>query len=153
MSDVSWMALALALTACGGLWTWYAWQNRGSASAVRGAAITLLPGAAWLTGTLEVGGEVAHAVSNWAVRFVFSPFVWLGLAMFVLSVLLFGVSTRMAGGASEVDDAPGDENPKKKKRKKTKGDRQLPPSSGKGEPLIDDDLADIEALLRKRGIS
>src|SRR3546814_6931649 len=30
MADVSWMALALALSVCGALWTWYAWRNRGT---------------------------------------------------------------------------------------------------------------------------
>lgn len=150
MSDVSWMALALALTAGGGFWTWYAWRNRGSASAVRGAAITLLPGAAWLTGTLELSGDIAHSVSNWAVGFVFSPVVWLGIVMFAVSLVLFGVSTRMAGGTSATSDVPAEE---KQKKRKPKGGKQLRAASGKGEPAIDDDLADIEAILRKRGIS
>ncbi|MDT0201520.1 hypothetical protein [Nocardioides sp. AE5] len=143
MSDVSWMALALALTACGGMWTWYAYRNRGIAATVRGVALTLLPGAAWLTGTLELFGEVAGSVADWAVGFAFSPLVWVGIAMFVLSVLLFGVSTRISappGGAkgrkAGTPDAVGPAAPPKK-----------------GAPALDDDLADIEAILRKRGIS
>lgn len=142
MSDPSWLALAAALTVCGGLWTWHAARNRGGASATRGVALTLLPGAAYLTGTLELLGEVASSTADWAAGFVFSPFVWLGLGMFALAVMLFGVSGRMG---------PGADKPDKKADRKQKTD-QLPRSEQKGAPMIDDDLSDIEALLRKRGI-
>lgn len=146
MSDMSWLALALALTVCGGLWTWYAARNRGGAAVARGVGITLLPGAAYLTGTLEMFGEVGASVADWATGFVFSPLVWLGIVMFGISVLLFGVSGRMGGGSSEASPTP-------KKNKKDKKQRdQLPRSSQEGTPVIDDDLADIEALLKKRGI-
>ncbi|QIX27557.1 cellulose synthase [Nocardioides sp. JQ2195] len=147
MSDVSWLALALALTVCGGLWTWYAARNRGVASGVRGAGITLLPFAAYFTGTLEMAGEIGSAVADWATGFVFSPFVWVGLGLFVLSVVLFGVSGRMGGRtAGETDERPAS-------RKSRRARKQLPPPSSKGGPVIDDDLSDIEAILKKRGIS
>lgn len=146
MSDPSWLALAAALTVCGGLWTWHAARNRGGASATRGVALTLLPGAVYLTGTLELFGEVASSTADWAAGFVFSPFVWLGLGMFALAVLLFGVSGRMGPGADKPDE------PDKKANRKQKKADQLPRSKQKGAPMIDDDLSDIEALLRKRGI-
>lgn len=143
MSDVSWQALALALTVCGGLWTFYAVRNRSAASAVRGGALTLLPAAAYFTGTLEMAGEVGSAVARWATGFVFSPFVWLGLILFAISVILFGISARLTarGGTG-----PGTTPTRKDKR-------SLPSTPGRREPAIDDDLADIEALLRKRGIN
>lgn len=138
------MALAIALTVCGGLWTWYAARNRGGASATRGAGLTLLPGAAYFTGTLEMFGEVAASVADWATGFVFSPLVWLGIGMAGLAVVLFGASGWLAGRGA--DDAPQDK-PTRKQRK------SLPPSSPKGGPVVDDDLADIEAILKKRGIN
>ncbi len=137
------MALAVALTVCGGLWTWYAARNRGAASATRGAALTLLPGAAYLTGTLEMFGEISSSVADWATGFVFSPLVWLGIAMAGVAVVLFGVSGRLSGS--------GEEAPKPKPSRKER--KALPPSSQKGAPAIDDDLADIEAILKKRGIN
>ena len=159
MSDVSWQALALTLTACGGLWTWYALRNRSTASAVRGAGLSLLPAAAYFTGTLEMAGEIGSAVGRWATGFVFSPFVWLGIVLFAISVVLFGVSNRLAarGGAAKAA------KPTRKQRRALRpSDRALGQpsaqsstrrSSDRGAPAIDDDLADIEALLRKRGIN
>lgn len=145
MSDVSWQALALALTVCGGLWTWYAARHRGTSSAVRGAGLTLLPAAAYFTGTLEMAGEIGSAVGRWAAGFVFSPFVWLGIILFGVSVVLFGVAGRLSGrGEKDPDATPSRKNAK-----------SLPPASRspRGEPAVDDDLADIEALLRKHGIN
>src|SRR5699024_9775423 len=75
-----------------GGWTYYAWQHRGTASAIRGGAITLLPVSAYLTGTLKVVGRTADAVGDWAAGLVLSPVVWTGFALFGLSVLLFVVS-------------------------------------------------------------
>lgn len=150
MSEVSWQALALALTVAGAVWTWYAARNRGAASGVRGAAITLLPGAAYLTGTLEVAGEVASSVADWATGFVFSPLVWLGIVLAGTSVLLFGA----AGWLSAREESRADGGEERRPRKAKKADRkELPESSGKGKPVIDDDLAEIEAILKKRGIS
>lgn len=140
------MALAIALTVCGGLWTWYAARNRGAASATRGAGLTLLPGAAFFTGTLEMLGEVASSVADWATGFVFSPLVWVGIGMAGLAVVLFGASGWLSrrGEDTPPPEAPG-------KARKQRG--SLPPSAEKSGPVVDDDLADIEAILKKRGIN
>ncbi|KQY54218.1 MULTISPECIES: hypothetical protein [unclassified Nocardioides] len=148
MSEVSWQALALALTVCGGLWTWYAARNRGAASATRGAALTLLPAAAYFTGTLEMFGEITSSVADWATGFVFSPLVWLGILLAGTSVVLFGVSGWLSARG---ESSPGEETPEVKPKRKER--KALPPSSQKGAPAIDDDLADIEAILKKRGIN
>ena len=54
VDDVTWGALTLTLTLLGGIWTWLAFRRRGVVSGLRGAAFTLLPAAAWLTGTLQL---------------------------------------------------------------------------------------------------
>jgi hypothetical protein len=87
-------------------------------------------------------------VFDWATGLVLSPLVWVGLLLFGLSAVLFVVSGMMRNRAAdrtgstpgEVKDAP------------RKG--ALPPSSPpRSEPVIDEDLAEIEAILKKRGIS
>jgi hypothetical protein len=147
VDDVTWGALTLTLTLLGGIWTWLAFRRRGVVSGLRGAAFTLLPAAAWLTHTLQLFTEVVGAVADWATSLVFNPFTWLGIILAGVSVVLFGaagfLSARQVGG------------------RPARGERELEagkpaavkPASRKGAPAIDDDMAEIEALLRKRGIS
>lgn len=140
MDEAAWQALALALTAGGGAWTWYAFRHRGVASGLRGASITLLVPAAYLTGTLELAGEVTSSVADWAAGVVFSPVVWLGIVLAGIAAVLFVVSGWMSKRGTGVAKAPQE--------------KALPagkaPASG---PVVDDELAEIEAILKKRGIS
>ena len=148
VDEVTWGALTLTLTAIGAVWTWFAFRRRGLASGLRGAAFTLLPPAAFLTGTLEMFTEIGGSVADWATHLVFSPVVWLGIVLAGVSVVLFGVSgamrKRQLGSTEKADRgevaAPG-----------SKG--ELGASKRKGEPAIDDEMAEIEAILRKRGIT
>lgn len=127
-------ALALALSVLGGIVTWFRWRKHGLPALLRGTAWSLLPAAAWLTGVLrllvEIGGEVGH----WAVRLVFSPTVWVGLALAGVSVVLFVVSGFLPG--RRVAAGPG--------HKEVRA-----PAAG-GEGL--DGMDDIDAILRKHGI-
>ena len=150
LDDAAWLALTAVLTVLGALWTVRQGRRHGSAAAVRGVAITLLPAALLLTGTLRLGTRIVDAVVDWATSLVFNPLLWFGVGLAGLSVVLFGVSGAMAARRSPEPDAAAD--PKKVKR--TKRDA-LPPSgpAPKGGPVLDDDLADIEAILKKRGIT
>ena len=150
--DLSWGALALALTAVGGVLTWTAWRRRGVVAALRGLAWTLLPLAAWLTGTLELVGDLAGDVSHWALHLVFSPAVWLGTMLAGASAVLFVTSgflrarkagTRASTGADAVETGPAG----------------LPQPSGKGLPRRSnrhsydiEGMDEIEAILKKHGI-
>lgn len=146
MDEVTWTALAAVLTAVGAAWTWYAFRHRGVASGLRGAGLTLLPPAAWLTGTLEMFTEIGGSVAGWATGLVLNPFTWVGIVLAGLAVLLLGSSSvlrsRELGGRPDTEKgAPASRQP-----------RRLPSSSDQ-EPAVDDELADIEEILRRRGIS
>lgn len=137
MDDLGWQALAVALTLVGGAWTFYAARNRGPAATVRGAGLTLLAPAALFTGTLEMVGRMAGAAADWATGFAFSPVVWLGVILAGLGVVLLmaaGWLDRRGGGGA------------------AKQQEKLSPAQ-RGAPAIPDDLAEIEALLKKRGIT
>lgn len=140
MDDAAWAALTLSLTVAGGIWTWYAFRNRGLGSGLRALGFTLLPLAAYLTKTLQMFTGIVGEIGDWASNVVWSPVVWLGIVLAGVSVVLIGVSGRMrsraVAGASE-PTRPTAVGP-----------------GGKGRPALaeDDDMADIEALLRKRGI-
>ena len=148
VDEVSWGALTLTLTLLGGIWTWLAFQRRGLAAGLRGAGLTLLPAAAWLTGTMEMFTEIGGSVVDWATHLAFSPVVWAGVVLAGLSVVLIGVSgaLRKRGAGGTRSDRPASV-PRGKDRK------ELPRSKDSAAPPPDDDMADIEAILRKRGIT
>jgi hypothetical protein len=145
MDDVTWAALTLSLTAVCGIYTWFAFRRRGLAAGLKGAGITVLPLAAYLTKTLQMFTRIGDAVVDWAAGLVFSPTVWLGVILAGTGVLLYGAG-RFLGRRRGGDPEPG------KRTSEPAGDLPAgrPPRS---EPIVDDDLADIEAILKKRGIT
>ena len=148
VDEVTWGALTLTLTLLGGSWTWLAVRRRGLAAGLRGAGFTLLPAAAWLTGTMEMFTEIGGSVVDWATHLVFSPVVWAGVVLAGLSVVLFGVS-----GAMRKRGAGGSKGDRPASVPSGKGGKELPRARGSAAPPLDDDMADIEAILRKRGIT
>jgi hypothetical protein len=152
----TWQALGITLTLLGLVVSFLLWKRRGAAAGLRGVAWSLLPAAAGLTGTLRLLWQIGDSVVNWAVRLVFSPVVWLGIVLAGVSAVLFGVSAAMrsrASGAAEGTRKPAPELPADRSSRKAKGPSGAP-AKGKAQPATqDDDLDDIEAILRKHGIS
>ena len=141
MDDAAWAALTLSLTVAGSIWTWVAFRRRGLASGLRALAFTLLPVAAYLTKTLQMFTGIVGEITHWAGNLVWNPFVWAG-------VLLGGVVRRAVRAFPACSARASSVRPTRPK--------PLPPGKApKSEPALgtDDDMAEIEALLRKRGIS
>jgi hypothetical protein len=146
VNDVSWGALALALTVLGGTYTWWALRNRGVTAAVRGAGLTLLPLAAWMTGLLQVFGDITDSLAHWLTRLVFSPSVWLGLIIGFVAVVMIGGANAFAKRVpGNKPDRRGSKPAPTRPKAVTRTQRQ--------DPLIDDEMAEIQAILKKRGIS
>ncbi len=150
IDDVTWQILTVLLTGMGLAASWVLWRKRGAASGLRGVALSLLPVAALLTGTWRLVWEIGDAIGSWAVGFVFSPVVWLGVAVAGVSAVLFVVGSAMRTRGTRADK-PAVES----KKRGAQGNPAL--TSGADRPVaktaIDDDLAEIEAILKKRGIS
>ena len=89
IDDTTWAALALILTILGAAYTWFAWRRSGLAAGMRGLAWTLLPVAAWLTGSLKLVTGIVEDIVNWAAKLVFSPVVWLGIVVAGVAVALW----------------------------------------------------------------
>ena len=155
MDAITWGALTLTLTLLGGIWTWLSFRSRGAAAGLRAAAFTLLPAAAWLTHTLQMFTRIASAIADWAANLVFNPFVWAGVVLFGISGALFVVSGFMR--SRQLANAPksGRKHGRKRAAKQDSSTPGALPGSGAGhsEPIIDDGMDEIEALLRKRGIT
>lgn len=147
--DATWQALGLVLTLLGTGLSVLAWRRRGAASGLRGFAWSLLPLAAALTGTLQLLWRIADEVVTWALRLVFSPIVWLGVVLTGVSLVLFVVSgvlraRRPAGTARKVNKVEtGTDKPALGRTGATAARA----------PGAEDDLEDIEAILRKHGIT
>ena len=156
MDQATWAALTATLTIAGAIWTWASFRRHGAATALRALAFTLLPAVAWLTGTLEMVTLIAGSVSSWATSLVFDPRTWSGIALAGVAMVLWVVSgvlrdrqlSRGEQAAGQVGTSRRGISPKKSAGKSPKKSTETSASTGP----VDDDLADIEAMLRKRGI-
>src|SRR3954453_17449503 len=155
IDSTTWAAPPLVLTVLGAALSWAAWRRRGLAAGIRGLAWTLVPVAAWLTGTLKLAANVVDDVVTWAPRLVFSPAVWLGVIVAGGSAALFVVSRVMRSRGIGVRDRAGSRGVRGA-TDRAQGKAPAPvgrrPQAGHGHPDDLDDLADIEAILKKHGI-
>jgi hypothetical protein len=174
--QIAWFPLCGGLTGLGLVLTYLAWRGkRGWRTILRGVAWSALPMAAYLTGAIEMFWKIGAAIGNFATGFVFSPKVWSGIALAGLSGVLFlaagGIGIRrrrgkrVKGGSSggggvpaarsaagelgaaptiktSVPETKPEPVPVARKAKRGK-------SSGGG----DDDMKEIEDILRSRGIN
>ena len=146
--SVTWQALTVILTLLGLAGTVAFWRLRGPVAGLRMLAVSLLPAAAYLTGTLRLLWEIGAAVVRWAARLTFSPLMWLGLGVAATALVLFvvaGVLARRGVGAREHRQDRRRELPEEPSRRPARTTTQA--------PAEDDDMADIEAILKRHGIS
>ncbi|MDL4821892.1 hypothetical protein [Actinomadura opuntiae] len=147
MSDTAIDLISLGVTLVGLVISWGVYRRRGAASGMRGAALSLVPLAAAMTG-----------VTDFFVDLAFSPVKWAGVGVAGLAVLLYLTSgamlSRRAGAESGGDGggkaaAGGAGAPKAAGRagKKPRGE------VGGAQPSGDPEMAEIEKILRERGIS
>jgi hypothetical protein len=146
VDEAAWGALTLSLTVLGGLYTWFAFRSRGFVAGLRGVGFTLIPVALLLTDTLQMVTRIGDAIGHWALNLAFNPFTWLGLILAGVSVVCFVVSGFLANRG--VGSTPSEETPRPKELPKAKGRKADPVLAD-----VDPELAEIEALLRKRGIT
>jgi hypothetical protein len=149
IDTITWQALTLVLTLAGLVSTGLVWKSRGATSGLRMLAVALLPAAAYLTGTLRLLWEIGDAILTWATRLAFSPTVWLGVMLAGISLALFltaGMLRRRGIGTA----APAAGKPSAAGGKALPSDTSRRPAKA---PEQDDDMADIEAILKRHGIS
>jgi hypothetical protein len=89
---IAWLPLCGGLTGLGLVLSFLVMRRRGIGSGLRGAAWSLLPLAAYLTGSIEMFWKIGTAIGDFATGFVFSARVWSGIAVAGVAGLLFVVS-------------------------------------------------------------
>lgn len=184
-SSIAWLPICAVATVIGLVLSYYYGRRHGHLSMLRGAAWSLLPIAAYLTGSVEMFWKIGEAIGHYADGFVFSPVKWAGVGVAGLSALLFfatggrgrrkaaklarrgargerkqaadgtagasGAITASKPGATTALDTLSLDTKNTKETAQTKP-RAKNAGPGKQSAGADDDMKDIDELLRKRGL-
>jgi hypothetical protein len=165
---IAWLPLCGGLTGLGLVLSFLVMRRRGLGAGLRVAAWSLLPLAAYLTGAIEMFWKMGIAIGDFAKGFVFSAQVWAGIALTGLAVVLFVVSGPLrrrsvkqgqgqhAAGRSA--GAKGTLPATTSGAVATRPDSAAVPApakarKGKNATTDDDDLTDVEEILRRHGIT
>ena len=180
-SSIAWLPLAAGLTILGLVLSYLTYRRRGLRPAVMGTAWSLLPIAAYLTGAIEMLWKVGAAIGQFGTGFVFSPSKWAGIGVTGLAIALFIAAggrrrrraareARKAARADRKAEAEGSSAPPALAKARTAPGTQILPTERKPVPVDraaastsakgsrkaalpdDDDMKDIEDILRKRGL-
>jgi hypothetical protein len=170
---IAWLPLCGGLTGLGLVLSYLVMRRRGLGSGLRGAAWSLLPLAAYLTGAIEMFWRMGAAIGDFAKGFAFSLEVWSGIAVAGVAFVLFvasgplrrrrvkgGQDRQSVGSTSGAKTAPagGRElaaRPASAGATAPEGAGRMPAKvrKGKGAAGDDDDLGDVEDILRRHGIT
>ncbi|GAA1384885.1 hypothetical protein GCM10009639_06840 [Kitasatospora putterlickiae] len=162
---------AFALTAAGVAVAGLRAYRRRFLSATRWFAVALLPAGLYLTGLFPVARTIGDEIADWAVKLVFDPRVWTGIVLLAVSAGLL-VTTRWMGRRGAVTEgrkatapatpatpAAGPAPARPAVAPSTGAPstgapsaRTTPKRAGKGKGDGLDEFADIEEILRRRGI-
>jgi hypothetical protein len=173
-NSIAWLPLCAGLTGIGLVASWFLMRRRGFGSGLRGVAWSLLPLAAYLTGSIEMFWKIGTAIGDFAAHLVLSPKVWSGVGVALVAGVLFVVSAplkrrrkraRKAAAADQTGPAtesgaqrsavPEQAAANGTRRQELEPSRSRPAkvsSKPKGDPA-DDDMREVEEILRRRGIS
>jgi hypothetical protein len=147
------LPLCLGLTLLGVIATGIAWRRGNRGRVIQGAALALAPIALYFTGLLQILWDFVAAIVGWASRIIFTPAVWFGLSLLGVCIVLFVVGGIVARrSAAKAVAAGGVPKAVARSAKPTTSSSAQPARGKAGPPPIDDEMAEIEALLKKRGI-
>lgn len=150
--DITWFPLCVGVTVIGLVLSFLTWRRRGAASGMRGAAWSLLPLGLYLTGVIPLLWRIGVQIGKWVGGLVFKPTVWAGGLVLALAVLLWvisGLLLRHRAGKSKPDGKAASDT--KPRVPAAPADRQV--AGRKDAASSDDDLGDVEEILKRHGIT
>jgi hypothetical protein len=164
-ADTVLLPLAVGLTLLGIIITGVAWRRGRRGRVLQGVGLALAPVALYFSGLLRLVWNGVVAIVGWAARIVFSPAVWFGLSLLALCVVLWVVgglvARRSPGRKAQAAAKPGTRptaalpanNQAASSQVATRPSGKKQSAAAKNAPPVDDDMAEIEALLKSRGIN
>src|SRR5262245_59334700 len=154
--QIQWLPLTAGLAILGLIVSFFVWRRRGAAAGLRGVAWSLLPVAAYLIGAIELLWRFGSAIASFASSFVFSPRVWAGIIVVIVSLIRFVISGRLRSRARR--RSGGQAAPRAAGAgtgtATTAGQPGKAVTAPKRQPaVVDDDvLGDAAEVLRRHGI-
>lgn len=169
---VIWLVCCGGLTGLGLIMSWLVARGRGARAGMRWAGWSLLPLAVYLTGADEMFWKIGVAIGDFAKGFAFSTRVWSGIALAGLAFVLL-VSSGAVRGRQKVkqgkDTVPVGSGGSLAPSAASRGALTAPaaatgaatqPATAKlpqrrkaAAASGDDDMSEVEEILRRRGIS
>ena len=150
------LPLAAGLTLLGLLIAILAGRRGHKGRMIQGIGLALLPLALYLSGLLGLVWDAVVAVGRWASSTVLSPTIWAGFALLALCLVLWvvgGVVARRTPKRTRADRKAGmTAAAGTTATTKAVSGRGAAPAQQRQAPAQDDDMAEIEALLKSRGI-
>ena len=164
-SDVVLLPLCIGLALIGVIVAGVAWRKGSRGRVVQGIGLALAPIALYFTGLLRLVWDAVVALASWATSIIFSPSMWFGISLLGLCVVLWvvgGLLTRRA--ATKRGSAPattagtrpavGTGSTAPAKVPAANVPRTKAPAKGKAPAQeVDPEMAEIEAILKNRGIN
>lgn len=167
--DTVLLPLCVGLTLLGVIATGIAWRKGNKGRVIQGAGLALAPLALFFSGLLRLLWNGVVAVVDWTSKIIFSPGVWFGLSLLALCIVLWVVGgfvhrkftpdadtrkkdAKVAGAGQDKAVTRGKTPQKGQAATTQKGQpAQKGQAQQKADP-VDDEMAEIEALLKSRGI-
>ena len=142
--DTVLLPLCVGLALLGVIATGIAWRRGNKGRVVQGVALALAPIALYFSGLLRLLWNGIVAVGTWASTLIFSPAIWFGMALLGLCLVLWIVGGFIARRS----------RPSTKAVSTQSSAAALPATklAARNQPPVDEEMAEIEALLKSRGI-
>ena len=167
-SDVVLLPLCIGLALIGVIVAGVAWRKGSRGRVVQGIGLALAPIALYFTGLLRLIWDAVVALAAGRPRIIFTPSMWFGISLLGLCVVLWVVGGLLDPASGEPSAAPlrrlprrnqtgrrhRQHDPAKAPPRRQPRRRSHPAAKGKAPAQeVDPEMAEIEAILKNRGIS
>ncbi|QDP97333.1 hypothetical protein FOE78_16650 [Microlunatus elymi] len=151
-ADTVLLPICVAIALIGVILAGLAWRRGNKGRVLQAAALVIIPFGLYLTGFLRVIWDFVVEIVRWAFRLVFSPTLWIGFALIAFCVALFVVGLVISRLSGDTKAKRNDRGPKKSVKPAGSGGKAV--TTARSNPAADEDpeMAEIEALLKSRGI-